>query len=475
VASIIKLRDADGKPDGRITLQFRNPNGKRSTLYLGHADDLTTLEVKKHLEHIIRSVKNGTLPSVITERWLAELLADPARTWIYDRLAALELVTERPEQAESRAAKQAKDATQRPPLATLGPFLADYIKRRSDVKPGTLLAYRQTQNSLVKRFGADKPLAEITAGDAMDFKRWLLAHGKALPAGRRGPLAKATANRRTKAAKQFFEDAVEHELIARNPFRKVKGGASVNKERLRFVSRTVTGTVLDACPDAEWRAIVALSRYGGIRIPSELLPLMWADVNLEQDKLTITSPKTEHCDKGYRVIPVEVFGDVRPYLEDLLKLAMSRGPVRPTDYIITRYREVNSNLRTQLLRILKRAGVEPWPRLFQNLRSSRETELIYHGYKIHEVCAWIGNSPAVANDHYLQVLDSVERAELEERLAQSQSATSFCNAAGKNTLTAGGCKKQAKPGKTPEKRGFSPISEETGVGPEGFEPPTKGL
>lgn len=469
MASIIKLKD------GRVTLQFRNPNGKRSTLYLGHADELTTLEVKRHLEHIVRSVKNGTLPSVVTERWLADLLADPARTWLYDRLAAVGLVTERPEQTERKAARQVKEAPPRPSLTTLGPFLDDYIKRRSDVKRGTLLAYRQTQGNLLERFGADKLLAEITAGDAGDFKRWLLTHGKALPGGQRGPLAKATANRRTKAAKQFFEDAVEHELIARNPFRKVKGGASVNKERLRFVSRAVTSVVLDACPDAEWRAIVALSRYGGIRIPSELLPLTWADVNFDQDKLTITSPKTEHCDKAYRIIPVEVFGDVRPYLEDLLQLAKSRGPVRPSDHVVTRYREANSNLRTQLLRILKRAGVEPWPRLFQNLRSSRETELIYHGYKIHEVCAWIGNSPAVANDHYLQVLDSVQRAELEDQLAQSQSAESFCNAAGNITLTAGGCKKQEKSGETREKRGFSRVFPGSQIGPEGFEPPTKGL
>ena len=67
-----------------------------------------------------------------------------------------------------------------------------------------------------------------------------------------------------------------------------------------------------------------------------------------------------------------------------------------------RYRDTNSNLRTQLNRILQKAGVEPWQRLFQNLRASRETELA-DTYPLHVVTAWRGNTPKVASQHYLQV------------------------------------------------------------------------
>ena len=62
------------------------------------------------------------------------------------------------------------------------------------------------------------------------------------------------------------------------------------------------------------------------------------------------------------------------------------------------------NLRTQLIRIIRRAGLEPWPKLFQNLRSTRETELAEE-YPMHVVCAWIGNTKSVAAKHYLQVTD----------------------------------------------------------------------
>jgi hypothetical protein len=55
-------------------------------------------------------------------------------------------------------------------------------------------------------------------------------------------------------------------------------------------------------------------------------------------------------------------------------------------------------------RILERAGIKPWPKLFQNLRSSRESELMkVHGVEV--ACAWIGNTPAVATKYYLQITD----------------------------------------------------------------------
>ena len=70
----------------------------------------------------------------------------------------------------------------------------------------------------------------------------------------------------------------------------------------------------------------------------------------------------------------------------------------------------NANLRTQLLRILKRAGIAPWPKLFHNLRATRQTELT-HEHPQHVVCRWLGNSQLIAQRHYLQVTDEdFERA-----------------------------------------------------------------
>jgi integrase len=156
--------------------------------------------------------------------------------------------------------------------------------------------------------------------------------------------------------------------------------------------------IIAACPDAEWRLIVALARYGGLRTPSEIFVLHWGDVDWERDRITIRSPKTaHHPGGGIRQIPL--FPELRPYLETVFDEALEGS-----EYVIAKHHIVSGNLRTTFEKIIKRAGLVSWPRLFQNLRASRETELA-ESYPIHIVTAWIGNSETVATKHYLQVRD----------------------------------------------------------------------
>jgi len=60
-----------------------------------------------------------------------------------------------------------------------------------------------------------------------------------------------------------------------------------------------------------------------------------------------------------------------------------------------------SNLRTTFTKIIMRAGHEPWPRLFQNLRASCATDWV-EKYPNHVVAKWLGHSPLIAATHYLQ-------------------------------------------------------------------------
>ena len=89
---------------------------------------------------------------------------------------------------------------------------------------------------------------------------------------------------------------------------------------------------------------------------------------------------------------------------------------------IQRYRDHSQNLRTQFQRIIKKAGVEPWPKLWQNLRATRVTELI-DDFSEHLVVQWLGHSVKVAREHYLQVTEEhIDRAVMGE-LAYSKSAS----------------------------------------------------
>src|SRR5581483_8650202 len=101
-----------------------------------------------------------------------------------------------------------------------------------------------------------------------------------------------------------------------NPFADpdAKVPSQVNPAKQFFVTAEMAQRVLDTCPDAEWRLLFALSRYGGLRCPSEHLALTWQDVDWERGRFLVHSPKTEHHEgKGERWVPI--FPELKPYLE----------------------------------------------------------------------------------------------------------------------------------------------------------------
>ena len=211
---------------------------------------------------------------------------------------------------------------------------------------------------LVEWSGATRPLDRIDRGRCPRLPPTLIAEK---PDGKGS--SDNTARRVCGRAKQFFRAAVRHKLISENPFGDMKCSIVENRERDRFITRQEAQAVLDACPDAQWRLLFALSRFGGLRCPSEHLGLRWGDVDWERSRITVHSARRRpHRARPSRMIPLF------PELPPTWKPFGSR-PSRAAVYIITRYREQNANLRTQLERIIRKAGLEPWPKLFQNLRA----------------------------------------------------------------------------------------------------------
>jgi len=352
-------------PNGRRRLQFTDANGRRHTVRLGKIPKRTAEAIKTRIEHLVTAQISKQPIDGETSKWVASL--DDILT---GKLAKVGLIRQR----ES---------------ATLAAFIDAYITNRCDVEPGTVQNYRQARNDLVDFFGEGKLLRDVTPGDADDFRLHLVNQGLA---------ENSTVRRRCGRAKQFFLAAYRKKLIPDNPFDGMPTSIQANDSRLHFVSREVAAAVLEACPDNQWRLIFALSRYGGLRCPSEHLALTWDCIDWEQNRIRVPSPKTRrYAGKDSRVIPI--FPELRTHLE----AAFDQAP-EGTTYVIHRYRDSNSNLRTQLHRIIQRAGLRPWDKLFQNLRSTRETELAEE-FPLHVVCKWLGNSQPVAAKHYLQVTD----------------------------------------------------------------------
>lgn len=74
--------------------------------------------------------------------------------------------------------------------------------------------------------------------------------------------------------------------------------------------------------------------------------------------------------------------------------------------VITRYRSAKQNLRTHFEKIIQHAGQDAWPKLFQNLRASCETELL-GVCPAKDVASWLGNSVPVAMAHYAMARQDV--------------------------------------------------------------------
>jgi integrase len=358
--------------NGTRTVQFVGQDGKRRSIRLGKVPLKTAEEVRRRVEYLLAANVSGTAPDGDTMKWLASI-----GDGLHARLAAVSLAKEREAVAKAK----------------LKPFIDAYIAGRTDAKPQTLLNLTMFGDRLVAFFGPDRDITTIKRSDA---DAWLV-HLK-------GAYAPATVGRTVKGARQLFKAACRADLLPRNPFEDLKAGAPPDKDRQCFITQEDTARVLEACPDYQWRLIVALSRYGGLRCPSEHLALTWPDVDWERERFRVTSPKTEHHEgKGERWVPI--FPELRPYLEE----AWERAPEGAV-HVITIKRDAKQNLRTRFMKIIRRAGLTPWPKLFQNLRASRETELAER-FPMHVVCVWLGNSQLIAAKHYLQVTEEhFERA-----------------------------------------------------------------
>ena len=271
------------------------------------------------------------------------------------------------------------------PIA-IGLMWDEYLARRPGLKAWSKSNLTQTKLRCVEFFKL-RPVDTITAADAKDFRRWLEAQ----------TYAQATVVGFIKKTGQLFNDAIERELLTKNPFRKIGGGTQVNKERRHFVTREDIAKVIAVAPDAQWRLLLALGRFAGIRVPSEAQGLTRADIDFSRNRMIIRSPKTEKQGKPRREIPIwpEL---VKPLRERLAEMAPGEARLLPmlhADY----------NPHTHTLRLIKRAGVTKWPKVWQNMRSTRETELMAEGWPLFKVCAWIGNTEKVAAAHYLQITD----------------------------------------------------------------------
>ena len=91
----------------------------------------------------------------------------------------------------------------------------------------------------------------------------------------------------------------------------------------------------------------------------------WEDIDWDMNRMSIPEPKVEHHEgRGARSCPI--FPELRPILDEAFEIFGDKS-----EYVVAapQYRAAantamgwkNSNLRTEMTRLLRRAGISDWP------------------------------------------------------------------------------------------------------------------
>ena len=369
MASLSRL----GKSDLRTLWINRGPNDRRS-VRVGRMSDRAADRFLEKVEAIEAAQRLNQSIDPQLAGWVADLPDD-----MHDRLARVELVAPRAPKINA---------------PTLDEHCTLYIdRRRSEIKPRSIALLEQTRDRLCAHIGCKTRIDAIGPDDAAGWRASMLDKGA----------SEATVRLHTRNAKAMLSAAVEWELIDRNPFAKLRS-QSVAANRDRHVSEAEAVRVLEALPDARWRVLFALARFGGLRVPSETHGLTWDRIDWERHRMTVYAPKAHRrgrsADEACRVVPIV------PRLYEALRAAYEAaepGSVRVVDLS-------RNNLPRTIKAAAKRASVPAWPHLFQTLRRSCETDWATE-HPQHAVSAWLGHSEAVSHRHYLQVTDDmIDRA-----------------------------------------------------------------
>lgn len=273
-------------------------------------------------------------------------------------------------------------------------FLDEYIARKKhQVKPQTITKEMQTVRKLKACFG-DVPLSSVDLTAAEDFKIGLFDDD----------LKTATVSRHITACRTIFSHAVKRGLIETNVWQDVPAGSQ--KGEVTILPKSTLDALVDGMADPEWKCLVATYRWLGCR-RSEALLLKWSDIDWENHRIKITSPKNERHDGGEsRIVPL--FPELKPYLDSLWDITPEG-----TEYVFNdglcetnRSGEGCKNVGALLRKRAKKIGIDITWKPIQSFRQTRENELIRRtDLPPNAVHAWIGHDADTAAKHYLDVTD----------------------------------------------------------------------
>ncbi|MFL5329873.1 MAG: tyrosine-type recombinase/integrase [Gemmataceae bacterium] len=374
MASLIKRKN------GTREIQFKNPiTSKPSAVRLGHGTLSHARTVKSHVEELISAKIKGARVADETCRWLR----DKAHDDLHRKLEQVGLVEPR-----------AVDTT-----PTIGEYAKLFLDSKPHIKASTRRTFKVALDRMTAAIGPELRLSAVTEEMVLSAIHRLKTTNYSTKPDKEKKYSAAFIAKLITIAKAMFRMAVRRGVVAKSPLEYVVSGSQVNKARNQFIPAETVRKLIESLTDVEWKLAVALARWGGLRIPSELFALKWDHILWDQDRIILPTPKLEHLPgRESRLVPI--FPEIKPFLDAAWDALGDKGAV----YLTPRLRTMSGNLGTMLDKFIRRAGLETWPRTFQNLRASRATELA-DLFPSHVAAAWLGHTSEIADKHYRSVTE----------------------------------------------------------------------
>jgi integrase len=206
-------------------------------------------------------------------------------------------------------------------------------------------------------------------------------------------------------AKKFFGEMVYRKLIIENPFERLTVPKVDDHDRKIYVSEEYALQAIEYAPTWEWKLIIALWRFGGLRRNEPLL-LKWADILWDKRLIRVRSNKK----KDERLVPI--FPEIAKPLAECHAMA-SEGVEWVIDIACPKQYRVGvracgmkgANLVTVFDDIVTKAGLPIIPMVGNNMRASAVKDLYSGKYpelrgRIDLIGKIFGHSPQIAMTYY---------------------------------------------------------------------------
>lgn len=303
------------------------------------------------------------------------------------------------DEARAQARRLERAANQQPALRdgrgipTLTEWRARWLDLSHERAPRTIKAALQSIDRFIG-FAGDARLDRVTPELAAE---WVASLAKP-PRGRPAP-ALATVRTHARAVKAWLQGAVNLDLIAANPFRRIRTTQPALDTEWPWIGDLEMARLLAACPTDDYRRLLGLARWGGLR-RNECLRVTWADLRTAGDGstwLSVPNPGRVRTTKR-RARDVRVDARLAPLLAGVgVGLIVGRPGGAQT---------IGKTIRA----IFEAAGYVPISDPLQTMRRCCGCDWAQRqGIDAFTTAAMLGHSPAVHQAWYRRTIDLLPR------------------------------------------------------------------